>query len=157
MAKLSKCLTTKDCNFRYWQQCGGNSIKVPVPSVPHQRICNIHPCHPSISPTANRSLSWHFLPACYPLPLNQLFPQDNLGPFNLDELFIIVMNDCFFQLLLLLLCHGNGVGRRCICLIVEGAEFVCPHVPNGTTSPTLQLQEEKYQCQKYIQRKQFSL
>lgn len=82
----------------------------------------------------------------YPLPLDELLPQDDLGPFDLDQFLIIVMNDCLFQLLLLLLCHGNWIGRRGVGLIIEGAEFVRPHVSNGTTSPTFQLQKEKDQC-----------
>lgn len=72
-----------------------------------------------------------------PLPLNELFAQYDLGTLHLDQFFVVVVDDRLFQLLLLLLRHGNWVRRWGVGLIVQWAELVCPHVPYGSTCAAL--------------------
>lgn len=71
------------------------------------------------------------------LPLDELFAQHDLGALNLDQFLVVVVDDGLFQLLLLLLCHGDWVGRRGVGLIVQRAEFVGPHVSDGSTRSAL--------------------
>lgn len=71
------------------------------------------------------------------LPLNELFAQHNLGTLHLDQFLVVIVDNGLFQFLLLLFCHGDRVRGRGVGLIVQRAELVGPHVPNGPTCSAL--------------------
>lgn len=70
-------------------------------------------------------------------PFDELFAQHDLRSLHLDQFLVVVVDDGLFQLLLLLFCHGNWVRRWGVGLIVQRAELVGPHVPNGSTCSAL--------------------